>query len=113
MAAFTTGRSWASARRNAGQPEPLPACSRPDGSVKLQGKQFYLNLVKNPPGLTRSGYPAADRGSKDVFIALNDNVADGRGLGWLWDVDFEMLGKDHRLYNRFICSGLREKWLFV
>ena len=79
-----------------------------------KGKPAYLNLVKNPTGFNEGlASLRADRGSKDVFIAINDNDADGRDVSWLWDVDFEMLGEDHRSYNRFICCGLRGEEMAV
>ncbi len=79
-----------------------------------KGKPAYLNLVKNPAGFNE-GLAAlcAGKGSKDVFIAINDNDADGRDISWLWDVDFEMLGRDHRPYNCFICCGLRGEEMAV
>lgn len=79
-----------------------------------KGKPAYLNLVKNPTGFNEGlASLRADRGSKDVFIAINDNVADGRDVSWLWDVEFEMLGEDHGPYNRFICCGLRGEEMAV
>ncbi|OPX88796.1 MAG: UDP-N-acetylmuramate--L-alanine ligase [Pelotomaculum sp. PtaB.Bin104] len=73
-----------------------------------QGKPVYLCLVKNPTGFNQGIATLCDAdGSKDVFIAINDNDADGRDISWLWDVDFEMLGEDHCAYERFICSGQR------
>lgn len=71
-------------------------------------KHAYLNLVKNPTGFNQglvTLYKA--QGTKDVFIALNDNYADSRDISWIWDVDFEMLGADHKYLRRFVCSGLR------
>ena len=39
-----------------------------------------------------------------TLIAINDNIADGRDISWLWDVDFEHLAgrADH-----VIVAGLR------
>lgn len=72
------------------------------------GKQAYLNLVKNPTGFNVAlAALCAARGTKDVFIAVNDNHADSRDISWLWDVDFELLGREHQAFNSFICSGRR------
>lgn len=73
-----------------------------------RGTHAFLSLVKNPTGFNE-GLAAlrAAKGTKDVFIAINDNDADGRDISWLWDVDFEMLGSDHTSFLRFICSGRR------
>src|SRR5690606_19093329 len=46
-------------------------------------------------------------GSKDVYIAINDNAADGRDISWLWDVDFEILAESDPGIKRYICSGQR------
>ena len=39
-----------------------------------------------------------------MVLALNDNIADGRDVSWIWDVDFEMFRG--RLAD-VVCSGLR------
>ncbi len=73
-----------------------------------KGKQAYLNLVKNPTGFNVAlAALCAARGTKDVFIAVNDNYADSRDISWLWDVDFELLGREHPVFKCFICSGRR------
>lgn len=73
-----------------------------------KGKPAYLNLVKNPTGFNEALAPLrVAEGTKDVFIAVNDNFADSRDISWLWDVDFEPLGREHQDYNCFICSGIR------
>jgi lipid II isoglutaminyl synthase (glutamine-hydrolysing) len=43
-------------------------------------------------------------GEHDVFAVLNDNVADGRDVSWVWDADFEVLSDRVR---RVTCSGTR------
>ncbi len=40
----------------------------------------------------------------DVWIALNDRIADGRDVSWIWDADFELLAGDVR---RVVCAGTR------
>ena len=39
-----------------------------------------------------------------MLIAINDNLADGRDISWLWDADFELFA-DHQ--NEVIVSGKR------
>jgi len=41
---------------------------------------------------------------------LNDNIADGRDVSWIWDADFELLAERIR---RFTCSGTRAEELAV
>lgn len=73
-----------------------------------QGKPSYLILVKNPAGFNEAlAALSTGEGARDVFIAINDNDADGKDISWLWDVDFEMLGADHRQLLHFTCTGQR------
>jgi len=73
-----------------------------------EGREAYLNLVKNPTGFNEGiAALSAAPGTKDVFIAINDNDADGHDISWLWDVDFEILGLDHGSFLHFVCSGRR------
>ena len=83
-----------------------PATGRLEGFL-YRGKPVYLNLVKNPAGFNESlNLLLGGRGTGDVFIAINDNDADGHDISWLWDVDFEMLA-DARDRLSFVCSGKR------
>jgi UDP-N-acetylmuramyl tripeptide synthase len=43
-------------------------------------------------------------GEIDLWIALNDRIADGRDVSWIWDADFELLAGRVR---RVTCSGTR------
>ncbi len=74
-------------------------------TLDIRGKHVALLLIKNPTGAnevlkTISAEPAPF----DLWIALNDNIADGRDVSWIWDADFEMLAGRLR---RATCSGTR------
>ncbi|HVS99339.1 MAG TPA: MurT ligase domain-containing protein [Solirubrobacterales bacterium] len=43
-------------------------------------------------------------GGIDLWIALNDRIADGRDVSWVWDADFELLAGAVR---RVTCAGTR------
>jgi UDP-N-acetylmuramyl tripeptide synthase len=43
-------------------------------------------------------------------MALNDRIADGRDVSWVWDADFELLGGHVR---RATCTGTRAAELAV
>jgi lipid II isoglutaminyl synthase (glutamine-hydrolysing) len=43
-------------------------------------------------------------GGIDLWIALNDRIADGRDVSWVWDADFEVLSGAVR---RVTCAGTR------
>src|SRR6185437_2651091 len=47
---------------------------------------------------------AADEAPKRMLIALNDRIADGRDVSWIWDVDFERLAPQ---IGSAICCGTR------
>jgi UDP-N-acetylmuramyl tripeptide synthase len=54
------------------------------------GAIIELVLVKNPASFTQA---LASYGSSkaSMMIAINDNIADGRDVSWLWDVNFGAL----------------------
>jgi len=43
-------------------------------------------------------------GQHDLLGVLNDNIADGRDVSWIWDADFELLAGRVR---RVTCAGAR------
>jgi len=65
-------------------------------------------LIKNPAGanevLRTLLLESRERGPLDLWIALNDKIADGRDVSWIWDADFELLAAAAR---RVVCSGTR------
>ncbi len=77
-----------------------------------------LLLVKNPAGgneVVRTLVEGAP--PKLAVVALNDAIADGRDVSWIWDVDFEPLigslerlvvtgERAHELALRFKYGGL-------
>ncbi len=62
-------------------------------------------LVKNPAGANEVLRTLTlEDGQLDLWIALNDKIADGRDVSWVWDADFELLAGRVR---RATCSGTR------
>ncbi len=65
-------------------------------------------LIKNPAGsnevLRTLRLEAEDGAGIDLWIALNDRIADGRDVSWVWDADFELLAGAVR---RVVCTGTR------
>jgi lipid II isoglutaminyl synthase (glutamine-hydrolysing) len=73
--------------------------------VQLGGRDLSILLVKNPAGANEVLRTLTlEPGEHDVFAVLNDNVADGRDVSWIWDADFEVLADRVR---RVTCSGTR------
>ncbi len=73
--------------------------------VAVGDKGALLLLIKNPAGANEAIRTLVDGGSPKVLVvALNDEIADGRDVSWIWDVDFEPLVPG---LNRLVASGAR------
>jgi lipid II isoglutaminyl synthase (glutamine-hydrolysing) len=60
--------------------------------VAVGDKRILLLLIKNPAGANEAIRTLVDGGAPRVIVvALNDEIADGRDVSWIWDVDFEPL----------------------
>lgn len=71
-------------------------------------KEATLILVKNPTGFNQSLQALlSDHRPKNLFLALNDNAADGRDISWIWDADLEVLAAPGTEISLLVCSGLR------
>ena len=80
-------------------------------TIEVAGKPVSILLIKNPAGanevLRTLSLEAGEGGASDgldVWIALNDRIADGRDVSWIWDADFELLTDSVR---RVVCAGTR------
>jgi len=76
-------------------------------TIAVGSKRLSVLLVKNPAGaneVLRTLRLEAGAGELDLWIALNDRIADGRDVSWIWDADFELLAGSVR---RVTCAGTR------
>ncbi len=76
-------------------------------TIEVAGKPVSILLIKNPAGANEVLRTLALESSGDgidLWIALNDRIADGRDVSWIWDADFELLTDDVR---RVVCAGTR------
>ncbi len=76
-------------------------------TISVGEKRLSILLVKNPAGaneVLRTLGLEADQHGLDLWIALNDGIADGRDVSWIWDADFELLAGAVR---RVTCAGTR------
>ncbi|MDX6606934.1 MAG: hypothetical protein QOD14_1474 [Solirubrobacterales bacterium] len=76
-------------------------------TIDVSGKPVSILLIKNPVGaneVLRTLQLESSNGGIDLWLALNDRIADGRDVSWIWDADFELLTDAVR---RVICSGTR------
>jgi UDP-N-acetylmuramyl tripeptide synthase len=68
-------------------------------------RELQILLVKNPAGTNEVLRTLAlEPGEHDVLMVLNDQIADGRDVSWIWDADFELLAGRLR---RVTCGGSR------
>jgi lipid II isoglutaminyl synthase (glutamine-hydrolysing) len=74
-------------------------------TIPMQGRDVSILLIKNPAGANEVLRTLVlEDGSLDLWLALNDRIADGRDVSWIWDADFEVLAGRVR---RAVCSGTR------
>jgi lipid II isoglutaminyl synthase (glutamine-hydrolysing) len=74
-------------------------------TIPIDGRRVSILLVKNPAGANEVLRTLTlEEGSLDLWVALNDRIADGRDVSWIWDADFEVL--DGRV-RRATCTGTR------
>jgi lipid II isoglutaminyl synthase (glutamine-hydrolysing) len=74
-------------------------------TIPVAGRPVSILLVKNPAGANEVLRTLTlEDDQLDLWLALNDNIADGRDVSWIWDADFELLAGRVR---RATCSGTR------
>jgi UDP-N-acetylmuramyl tripeptide synthase len=72
-------------------------------------RELLILLVKNPAGANEAVRTVVAGGApRVVVIALNDEIADGRDVSWIWDVDFEPLAEG---VEHLVASGSRAEEL--
>ncbi len=80
-------------------------------TIEVAGTPVSILLIKNPAGANEvmrtlrleAGADGEPR-RLDLWIALNDRIADGRDVSWIWDADFELLAGVAR---SVVCAGTR------
>jgi UDP-N-acetylmuramyl tripeptide synthase len=89
-------------------------------TIAIGSGSVSILLIKNPAGanevlrtLRLEAAPAVSSQKRsdsdqncelDLWIALNDRIADGRDISWVWDADFEVLAG---VVRRVTCAGTR------
>jgi UDP-N-acetylmuramyl tripeptide synthase len=76
-------------------------------TIEVAGTPLSILLIKNPAGaneVLRTLRLESGEEGLDLWIALNDRIADGRDVSWVWDADFELLAGAVR---RVVCAGTR------
>lgn len=72
--------------------------------ISINGIPTIINLAKNPTGSNVSlRILNEDDDEKELLFVLNDNIADGFDVSWIWDINFDDLNN----VTRIITSGTR------
>ena len=72
--------------------------------VKINNIPTIINLAKNPTGANVSlRILNEDDDEKDLLFVLNDKIADGFDVSWIWDINFDDLNN----VKRIITAGTR------
>jgi lipid II isoglutaminyl synthase (glutamine-hydrolysing) len=60
--------------------------------IAVGDRRLLMLLIKNPAGANEAVRTLVEGAAPRVaVVALNDAIADGRDVSWIWDVDFEPL----------------------
>jgi lipid II isoglutaminyl synthase (glutamine-hydrolysing) len=93
--------------------------------IAMADKTLLMLLIKNPAGANEAIRTVVAGGPPRLaLIALNDEIADGQDVSWIWDVDFEPLlerlgrlvvsgGRAAELALRFKYAGFDERAIEV
>jgi UDP-N-acetylmuramyl tripeptide synthase len=76
-------------------------------TVPIDGRSLSILLIKNPAGaneVLRTLRLEADGSRLSLWLGLNDRIADGRDVSWIWDADFEILADS---VGSVVCAGTR------
>jgi UDP-N-acetylmuramyl tripeptide synthase len=93
--------------------------------IPIDERRLLMLLIKNPAGANEAVRTLVEAGPPRIaVVALNDEIADGRDVSWIWDVDFEPLlqgldtlvasgSRADELALRFAYGGLPRDWIEV
>jgi UDP-N-acetylmuramyl tripeptide synthase len=76
-------------------------------TIEVSGVPVSILLIKNPAGaneVLRTLRLESGEEGIDLWLALNDRIADGRDVSWVWDADFELMAESVRTVT---CAGTR------
>ena len=59
--------------------------------IKIGDKKIIIFLTKNPTGTNEVIRTIATKNRINLLAILNDNIADGRDVSWIWDTNWEVL----------------------
>jgi len=83
--------------------EQLDAAFGRQETLEVDGRHVQILLCKNPTG-TNQVLRFVGETARTLLVILNDGIADGRDVSWIWDVDYELLAGG---VKRVLVSGRR------
>lgn len=81
----------------------MPAFGRQE-EIMLHGKKTKIILAKNPAGFNETLRTIKKLNGEHLFFILNDRIADGKDVSWIWDIDLEKYVED---FSSITISGER------
>ncbi|WP_010243131.1 MurT ligase domain-containing protein [Acetivibrio cellulolyticus] len=83
-------------------------------TITTNGKTIKIILVKNPTGFNQVlSFLLTEEKNMQIAFLINDKLADGTDISWLWDVDFEKLEEAQKIIDNFYVSGIRAEDMAV
>lgn len=76
-----------------------PAFGRQE-KIEFNNKHIQIFLSKNPTGFNESLKTIKQLGAKTILLVLNDKIADGKDISWIWDIDFPQ-------FDTLLVAGVR------
>ncbi|MBI2327633.1 DUF1727 domain-containing protein [Candidatus Curtissbacteria bacterium] len=73
-------------------------------SVQIRNKSVLIFLTKNPTGTNEVLRTIATKNKINLLAILNDKIADGRDVSWIWDTNWEILKEKIKILS---VSGTR------
>ena len=72
--------------------------------IKIKDRNALIFLIKNPAGANEVLRTIALKSKLNILAILNDKIADGKDVSWIWDTNWEILQKKVKTLN---VSGIR------
>jgi UDP-N-acetylmuramyl tripeptide synthase len=77
-------------------------------TFEVEGRTVQIILVKNPTGFNQVlQHLGGLSGTVVPAFLINDQLADGTDISWLWDVDFERFAAQAGNMPAMVVSGIR------
>lgn len=83
-------------------------------SIALGEKNIQVILIKNPTGFNQVlNFLMTVENPAVIALSINDKLADGTDISWLWDVNFEAFSEIQSRVSGFFVSGIRAEDMAV